>query len=414
MSVRMSTSQLYSRSLNAMLDVQRAANKTQEQIATNKRVLTPADDPVAATRILQLNQELAGLNQYNSSLSTLNSRLMRTNSALSGISDLIQNAQDLVVQAGNPALNQEQRGYLAVDLQSTIDAMAQLMNSRDAGGEYLFSGYQGSTQPFVKGPDGRYQYHGDEGQRFIQVGPVTSIAANDSGYELFMNVRGAQPGVVLSAAPQNAAQPPAHISGGQVRDAAQFQAFHPDTAIIEFRPVDEVVPPSMNFTIRQASDGRVLMSNVSYVPGREINVAGLAVTIDGAPAVGDSFRIESTHRKSLLGGLEDFVAQLQQAEDSPEGRQRLAQSLEQTLTGLDNAQNQMLKTRGAVGARLNQVEANLQANEDFELVVRTTLSELADLDYAKAIAQLTQETFVLEAAQMSFSKVARLSLFNYI
>src|SRR5690554_1329585 len=118
MSVRMSTSQLYSRSLNAMLDVQRAANKTQEQIATNKRVLTPADDPVAATRILQLNQELAGLNQYNSSLSTLNSRLMRTNSALSGISDLIQNAQDLVVQAGNPALNQEQRGYLAVDLQS--------------------------------------------------------------------------------------------------------------------------------------------------------------------------------------------------------------------------------------------------------------------------------------------------------
>lgn len=414
MSIRMSTSQLYSRSLNAMLDVQRAANKTKEQIATNKRVLTPADDPVAATRILQLNQELAGLNQYNNSLSTLNNRLMRTDSALSGVSDLIHKAQELVLQAGNPAMNQEQRGYLAGELQSVIDAMAQLMNTRDAGGEYLFAGFQGSTQPFVKGADGRYQYHGDEGQRFIQAGPVTSIAANDSGYEVFMNVRSAQPGVALSAASGNAAQPPAHISGGQVRDAEQFAAFHPDTAIIEFRPIDESVPPGLNYTIRQASDGRVLAQNVPYAAGHEITFGGLAVSISGQPAVGDSFRVESTHRKGLLEGLEDFVAQLQQTGDDPEDRRRLAEALENTVTNLDHAQNQMLKTQGAVGARLNQVAANLNANEDFELVVRATLSELADLDYAAAIAQLTQETFVLEAAQMSFSKVARLSLFNYL
>ena len=414
MSIRMSTSQLYSRSLNAMLDVQRAANRTQEQIATNKRVLTPADDPVAATRILQLNQELAGLKQYNNSLSTLNNRLMRTDSALSGVSSLIQKAQELVTQAGNPTINREQRGYLAVDLQSVIDAMAQLMNTRDAGGEYLFAGHQGNTQPFVKGVDGRYQYQGDEGQRFIQVGPVTSIAANDSGYEVFMNVRGAEPGVMLSAGVNNTAQPPAHISGGVVRDAAAFAQFHPDTAVIEFRPTSEVTPAAMNFTVRQASDGRVLAQNVPYVPGQEIEFGGLVVSIDGQPAVGDSYRVESTHRTGLLQGLENFVAQLQQAPDTPQGREQLTLALEHTLTNLGQAQNQMLKTQGAIGARLGQVEANLQSNEDFELTVRATLSELADLDYAEAISRLTQESFVLEAAQMSFSKIARLSLFNYM
>src|SRR5690554_2420111 len=355
MSVRMSTSQLYSRSLNAMLDVQRAANKTQEQISTNKRVLTPADDPVAATRLLQLSQELAGLKQYNNSLSTLNNRLMRSDSALNGLSDLIQKAQELVLQAGNPATNHEQRGYLAVDLQSVIDSMAQLMNSRDASGEYLFAGHQGSTQPFSKGVDGRYQYHGDEGQRFIQVGPVTSIAANDSGYELFMNVRGAQPGVALSAGATNSAHPPASISGGLVRDAERFAAFHPNTAVIEFRPISEVTPATMNFTIRQASDGRVLAQNVPYVAGQEVEFAGLAVSVEGEPAVGDSFRVESTHRKGLLEGLEDCVAQLHQAGDNPQGRERLSQAMDNTLTNLDHAQNQMLKTQGAVGARLNQV-----------------------------------------------------------
>ncbi|HBN16094.1 MAG TPA: flagellar hook-associated protein 3, partial [Pseudohongiella sp.] len=68
MSYQLSTGQLFTRALNPMLDVQKAVSKTQEQIATQKRVLTPADDPIASTRILQLNQELAGLDKYNNSL----------------------------------------------------------------------------------------------------------------------------------------------------------------------------------------------------------------------------------------------------------------------------------------------------------------------------------------------------------
>ena len=55
----------------------------------------------------------------------------------------------------------------------------------------------------------------------------------------------------------------------------------------------------------------------------------------------------------------------------------------------------------------------LANNADFDLVIDAALSELEDLDYAKAISQLTQETFVLEAAQASFSKISGLSLFNY-
>ena len=124
--------------------------------------------------------------------------------------------------------------------------------------------------------------------------------------------------------------------------------------------------------------------------------------------------MESTNRKGLLEGLEDFVADLNRFSDSSVDRARLASSISGTLDNLGNAQNQLLKTSSAVGSRLNQVDANLASNEDFELVVRTTLSEISDLDYAKAISQLTQETFVLEAAQTSFAKITRLSLFNLL
>lgn len=414
MSVRMSTYQLFSRGLNPMLDVQRQVSKTQEQISTNKRVLTPADDPIASTRILQLNQELAGLSQFNSSLSTLNARLQREESALEGVSDLIQRAQELIGQSGNGALDFDQRKTIAVELQAVVDGMAQFMNARDASGEYLFSGFQGSKQPFVKNADGRFEYHGDEGQRFIQIGPVTSVAANDSGHDVFMKVKSATANVKSSAAATNQAQPPAVISRPEIRQQETFDDFYPESLVIQFNPVTDINPPGVNYTIRQVSDGRVLAEKQPFSSGRDIEVAGMSFRIDGRPAEGDTFKLESSSQKGLLEGIEDYIADLNRLGNRPEERQQLSKSLENTLNNLTSAQDQLLKTRSAIGARLNQVDAAKASNEDFELVVRTTLSELSDLDYAKAISQLTQESFVLEAAQATFTRINRMSLFNQL
>lgn len=413
MSIRLSTSQMYNRGLNAMLDVQKAVNKTQQQIATNKRVLTPADDPIAAARILQLKQEKANTNQFNNSLSTLNNRLNREETAIAGISDQIQKAQELILQSGNAALNTDQRKFIAVELQSLVDGIAQLMNSKDSSGEYIFSGNQGKTQPFAKAADGRYVYQGDEGQRFIQVGPVTSIAANDSGFDVFMDIKGVEPGFAVKAGQGNRAVPPAQIDGGVVRNAEQFAKFYPESAVIEFQDVNDVAPPGLNFTISQVSDGRVVSENVRYVTGNNIEFNGISVRIQGQPAPGDTFMIESDNRKGLLAGLEDYIQVLQQTGNSTPDRERRQQALDNTIVNLDSAQGRLLDTRAAIGARLNQVEAAQSSNLDFALVIDTALSELEDLDMAKAISQLTQESFVLEAAQASFSKTSRLSLFNY-
>ena len=65
MTVRFSTQQINRQGLNGLLDVQAAAVKTQQQISTGKRVLTPGDDPIAAARILQLSQELELNARYN-------------------------------------------------------------------------------------------------------------------------------------------------------------------------------------------------------------------------------------------------------------------------------------------------------------------------------------------------------------
>jgi len=42
------------------------------------------------------------------------------------------------------------------------------------------------------------------------------------------------------------------------------------------------------------------------------------------------------------------------------------------------------------------------------------LSDLQDLDYAKAISDFTRQQLGLEAAQKSFVTISGLSLFNYL
>ena len=414
MGLRLSTMQIHATGLAGMLDLQKAVSRTQEQIAGNKRVLTPGDDPIASTRILALNQELALNDQYNSNLETLTNRLQREEVAVSGVSDLVMRAQELVTQAGNGALNKEQRGFIAIEMQSLVKSMAQMMNSRDASGEFIFAGYQGKSEPFVLGDDGRYRYAGDEGQRSIQIASATSVASSDSGKAVFVDVKSVVNTVVGHANTSNRGVPPAIIGGERVVDPDAFAKFYPEDVIIEFRPLEEVEPALLTYNIKQASDGRILKENLPYQSGELIEFGGAGVRISGEPAVGDTFIVESSNKKGLLTNLEDFIISLKDLRDSGSDKQELAQQVANTLGNLNNAQTTLLETRSSVGARLNLVEASRSNNAEFELVIKTALSEIADLDYSKAISQLSQESFILEAAQASFARVSRLSIFKYI
>jgi len=412
--IRLSTAQIYGNGLNTMLNRQSDVHRTQEQIASNKRVLTPADDPIAATRMLQLNQELTQIEQYNKTLSGLENRLQREEVALDGISNLVLKAQELITQSGNGGMNKEQRGYIAVELQSIVDNMAQLMNTKDASGEYIFAGFQGREQPFVQGADGRYRYAGDEGQRHIRIGPTTTVAASDSGKQVFMDIPSAEKGIQASAGAGNRAEPPATVSGERILDKAAFEAFYPESVIIEFQPRDDVSPPGMNYTIRTVSDGRVLAENEPFTAGSTIEFAGVSVRVNGKPEPGDSFMVESTNRKGLLQGLEEYIQILKTHEDGSGGEIRLSERLGAALGNLDVAQQRLLQTRSDVGSRLNVVDNARSNNEDFKLVTQQALSEIGDLDMAEAISRLTMQSFVLEAAQSSFARINRLSLFDYI
>ncbi|CAM3964006.1 flagellar hook-associated protein 3 [Ectopseudomonas alcaliphila] len=165
--------------------------RTQEQISSGNRILTPADDPVASVRLLQLEQQQAVLKQYSDNLTAAKNSLTQEETTLNSVNTVLQRVRELAVRAGGGSLSSEDRNSIAKELSEREAELLNLMNSRNARGEYLFAGNLGKTEPFVRNPDGTYSYFGDEGQRTLQVASSTNVAINDNGKRLFEAVTNA-------------------------------------------------------------------------------------------------------------------------------------------------------------------------------------------------------------------------------
>ena len=188
MVMRISSIQAFNNGVNGLGRNYSNVIRTQEQISSGNRILTPADDPVASVRLLQLEQQQAILGQYKENLTAAKNSLTQEETTITSVVNVLQRIRELAVQAGGGALSGDDRRSIAKELSEREGELLNLMNSRNARGEYLFSGFLGKTEPFLRNPDGTYSYQGDEGQRSLQVAGSSNVAINDNGKRLFEDV----------------------------------------------------------------------------------------------------------------------------------------------------------------------------------------------------------------------------------
>lgn len=191
--MRISTSQFQQVSLKAILDQQSGLSKTQEQLATGKRILVPSDDPTASALLVDINQAMDVYKQFNSNADQAEMRLRMEENALASVATVLQRARELAVQGNNDTYSPEQLLGIASEVRSLQDEILGLANSTDANNDFLFSGYQGQTKPFDTfgggtGVAASFSYNGDQGKRLIQIGSERSVADSDSGFEVFAKV----------------------------------------------------------------------------------------------------------------------------------------------------------------------------------------------------------------------------------
>ena len=187
--MRISTSWAQQTSVNSILDQQSRLNQTQLQLSTGKKILTPSDDPAAATRIIDLNQGIKQTEQYQSNINAARQRLTLEDGVLQNATDVLQRVNELGLQGLNATNSPSDRIAIAVEIEELNQQLLGLANTKNANGEYLFSGFKSATQPFSKDPTvpntGAYIYAGDAKQRRIQIDSDRQIADGDYGSNVF-------------------------------------------------------------------------------------------------------------------------------------------------------------------------------------------------------------------------------------
>jgi flagellar hook-associated protein 3 FlgL len=438
--MRISTIQAFNTSVNGMQKNYANLTRTQEQISTGKRILTPADDPVASVRLLQLSQEQALNAQYTSNNTAAQNSLNSEEAILSSIETVLQRIREIGVQAGNGTLDSTDRSSLGTELGQREDELLSLMNSKDASGHYLFGGSQSDQQPFVRNPDGTYSYQGDETQVNVQVASSTFLALGDNGKDLFENVFNANrvtTNHTTVGANADGTVSTGRVSLGLVTDKNAYDNTFPSSnppvatdgigihflsstnyvvydqatlpAGYDWSTYDATTPPAGQLATGAIDTNTATSDFVSY--------GGVRVQIDGVPQNGDDYAINrkpDEEKRSLLNTVSDLRKALQGSGDSAEDNRVIRDSAAIALSNLDAVYSKVDAARGSVGARLNTLDSTGDFIADVTLVNKSVQSDLEDLDYADAISRLSLQQTVLTAAQQSFAKIANLSLFNYI
>ncbi|MCD0505745.1 flagellar hook-associated protein FlgL [Bordetella petrii] len=405
--MRLSTSLIYQNGLNGILKQEATLSRLQEQLASGRRVLTPADDPLAASLSVNLSQTSSMNATYAANRNTAKQTLGLESNALSSAVTTLQSVLERVVQAGG-TLSDPDRQALVTELQAAREQLVGLANSTDGNGQFLFSGHDGFTQPVTLNADGSVSYGGDDGQRLIQVDQARQMAGSDVISDIFGKAANGSMAYIIQADAGN--------SG-----TGQFSA-------VSFTVPDAGNNVGRDFTISFSDIGGVMHYIADTVPGstpapapqpytegQTIEMGGVSVKMSGQPADGDSFTVETPQASNMdmFDTLDQLIDTLgRPATNDPAASAAINNMLATANKKLTLTLDNVLTVQASVGARLNELDALDAVGSQRTLSYTKQLSNLEDVDVYSVTSELLLRKVALDAAASSFSTIQGSSLFS--
>jgi flagellar hook-associated protein 3 FlgL len=407
--MRISTGQLYDRSIKAVLDNQGDLSDVQSQLSSGKKILRPSDDPVGAAQVIRLTEEVDLIAQYKRNSNILTNSLEQEETVLSSINTAVNRARTLMVQAGNGVLNRDDRSAISIEMAQIRDQVFDLMNTRNAGGEYIFAGYQSESPAFElnqSATGNKYTFAGDSGASEIKISNTVSIQMNNSGKEVFEDVLARLKSSVTASSGVTSVT-------SNITQQTSFDIFHQDNydAVTSANNVFQLsILAGSQVQVTHVASGNIV-DTIDFASGVPFTFKGISFNIEGS--VGDTvdFQLNTPEKANIAETLNDFVIALN---DKNIDQSSFDQALNDALIGSDNALASIANATSAIGGRLNVKQSVYESNLDLEITLKSARSNIEDVDYAEAVSELSKQETALQAAQATFSRVTGTSLFDYI
>ena len=189
--MRVTTQQTYVSMTQSFNNLSGSLAHVVEQMATGKEILQPSDDPIAATRITQLNRQQSAIEQYQSNIDSASAGLSQQESILDGVNNSLLAVRDDLLEAANGTNTADSLASLGQDIQSLTESMVAALNYQDEDGHYVFGGTINDQPPIVAvdddgdGVTDSYSYQGNSDHRQTTVSNGVEVDTNVAASDFF-------------------------------------------------------------------------------------------------------------------------------------------------------------------------------------------------------------------------------------
>ena len=439
--MRISTSMQYQSHLNYLQTANTKVDQASTQYNTGLKFQTAGQDPGGMAAKIKYQADITAYERYGDNAKVVSDALDQEETALGQIWDVMSSIQTRLIQAINGTLDDGSRQALAEDIKQSRDQLYSLMNTKNAEGEYIFSGAQSNIPTFTVTSDGNYVCNADGSTKNVNVSPTITVQTTDSGLNIFENVMYAYDFGIRGQDLDSGGT----IAAATVSDYDQFNAFFKDNftygsngeaagwldnafvviingdGTFELHDGDKMQPGSL-IAEGEIKDNKIEVKGMSFTLPNDYELpSGLTDPSDptSAPKV-DSIvlELEQPSQGNILNKLTEIVNKLSLPQDEwdtiSQSTSSLTHDLAEMQQNIELAKKQVDTYRGMVGARGANIDAIIQSDESLTDIKKEAKANVSEMDAFEAVSNLLVAQNALQVAQQSYNLVHSTTLFDYM
>lgn len=393
--MRISTSQIFSQSLNQLNSALNDVTELTMMNASQKRINSPSDDPAGMGRVMELSAYGESLSGYIENCAVADEYLALADEVLVQASEIITAVMEQAEQGATETYTETQLEMMALEMSSYLESLYALANT-DQGTDAIFAGNDIEASAYTVGlgvtlPEGTLSnasftsFTGETDStirvRFDSDGEIGTDAVD---YSYSTDNGETWTSATLAA-------------GDTVLDLGTAQADM-------LAGTDVTASEDDAFMVRQAMvyTGSDTALNVAVSEGSSVDMNTVGSTIFGGV---DAATGQAYSEPNLFEAISDCIVWLETGDYDA-----VAESLEDIRTAHEHVETGAANI-GAREDKVTYIETSLSLVKE---ITTNSISREEDADAAQLIIELEQANYVYEAVLSTSSEIMNMSLLNYL
>jgi flagellar hook-associated protein 3 FlgL len=372
-----------------------ALSRLQEQASTGSRINRASDDPSAAYRVLGLNSQQRSLASYMDNIAQAMSTLEISLTVIDDMTSALADAKVTMSQIMSGVYGEEGRKRTAEAIDSTLEQMVSLANTRHLN-EYLFGGGDTGSAPYaVTRTDGKITsvtYQGSSENRQIEVAAGVQSSAFYIGDGLFRSDSRSEP-VFIGETGAKAGTGTSSVTG-DVWLTVTGSAGNYDLSIDDGLTTVNTDGTDTNLAVTDSRTGRVLYVDTTAMSGAGVDMVRVRGTYDIFNTLINLRDILNNER-----GLSD--AQLQEVRNI-------------SMESLEELRSLLTEKSVSMGTRIGFLEDLKGMVENMKFGTEDETTMLQEADIAQIAIDISKRNVLYQMSLSVAGRLMSMSLLDFI